>query len=214
MELQDLKDLASKLEVKYHHLANADTIEKAIKNHCENTLHKSYKEVAEEHGYEIEEDDTPSTAPIPSNTSTTATKANSGVTLLTFDEVDAKAKKESNQTVSKDALKLVRVMITCNNKNKSSYKGEIFSARNAAIEEVKKFVPFGVATHIPEILLNMIKEKEVQMFYKERLANGNNVTRSRLIPEYNIQILPPITAEEFNAIKRKQLAEGEGTVNE
>jgi hypothetical protein len=129
---------------------------------------------------------------------------------MSFADMEAKKKLDDKAKNSKEALKLVRCQISCNNKNKTSYSGEIFSARNAVIDEVKKFIPFNVPTHVPQILLNMIKEKQVQMFKKEKLANGAVVTRSYLAPEYNIQILPPLTPAEFEAIKQKQLAEGRG----
>lgn len=133
--------------------------------------------------------------------------------LATLSFADMEAKKMSKDKVknAKEALKLIRCTISCNNKNKTSYSGEIFSARNAVIDEVKKYIPFNVPTHIPQILLNMIKEKQLQVFKKEKLANGTVVTRSYLTPEYNIQELPPLTPAEFEAIKQKQLAEGRGT---
>ena len=127
---------------------------------------------------------------------------------ITFSKVEADKAKEQAKLAEREAQKLTRCIINCNNKNKTSLSGEIFCARNAKIAEVKKFIPFGVPTHVPEILLNMIKEKQYQMFRKEKLANGNQITRSVLIPEYTIQILPPLTSAELEAIKQKQLAEG------
>lgn len=128
--------------------------------------------------------------------------------VMSFEELEQKKNAEKKVKLSKEALKLVRCIVTCNNKNKTSYSGEIFSARNAVIDEVKKYIPFNVPTHVPTILLNMIREKQLQMFKKEKLNNGTTVTRSYLTPEYNIQELPPLTAAELEAIKQKQLAEG------
>lgn len=127
---------------------------------------------------------------------------------LTFEEADKKHIESEEKNVLKRAMKLVRCQIACNNPNKTSYQGEIFSARNKFIPEVKKFIPFNVPTHVPTILLNMIKEKKLQTFVTEKLPNGMQTKRSKLVPEYSIQILPPLTPEEFNAIRQKQLAEG------
>ena len=127
---------------------------------------------------------------------------------MTFEEADKRHIEGEEKAVYKKAMKLVRVQISCNNPNKTSYQGEIFSARNKYIPEVKKFVPFNVPTHVPTILLNMIKEKQLQTFVTEKLPNGMQTKRSKLVPEYNIQVLAPLTAEEFNAIRQKQLAEG------
>ena len=120
---------------------------------------------------------------------------------LTFEEADRKHMETEEKAVWKKAMRLVRCQISCNNPNKTSYQGEIFSARN-------KFIPFNVPTHIPTILLNMIKEKKLQTFVTEKLPNGMQTKRSKLVPEYNIQVLAPLTPEEFNAIRQKQLAEG------
>ena len=127
---------------------------------------------------------------------------------LTFEEADRKQIETEEKSVWKKAMKLVRCQISCNNPNKTSYQGEIFSARNKFIPEVKKFIPFNVPTHVPTILLNMIKEKQLQTFVTEKLPNGMQTKRSKLVPEYSITILPPLTSEEFNAIRQKQLAEG------
>lgn len=127
---------------------------------------------------------------------------------MTFEEADRKHMEREESSVLKKAMKLVRVQISCNNPNKTSYQGEIFSARNKFIPEVKKFVPFNVPTHVPTILLNMIKEKKLQTFVTEKLPNGMQTKRSKLVPEYSITVLSPLTPEEFNAIRQKQLAEG------
>ena len=127
---------------------------------------------------------------------------------LTFAEADRKRAQQEERNVYRKAMKLVRCQIACNNPNKASYQGEIFSVMNHAIPEVKKFVPFNVPTHVPQIMLNMIKEKQLQTFVVKKLPNGDQTRVSKLVPEYSIQILPPLTAEEFNAIRQKQLAEG------
>lgn len=141
-------------------------------------------------------------------TKTNVDNTTNKLATMSFAELEQKKNEKDKEKYSKEALRLVRCIITCNNKNKTSYSGEIFSARNAVIDEVKKYIPFNVPTHIPTILLNMIKEKQLQMFKKEKLANGSVVTRSYMMPEYNIQELPPLTAAELEAIKQKQLAEG------
>ena len=155
-------------------------------------------------------DSIPVSEPVEKNNSImkdTKTKDDSWLANLTFAKADAANNKKNENIIRKEALKLTRCIITCNNPNKVSYQGEIFCARNKIVDAVKKFIPFGVKTHVPQILLNMIKEKKLQMFKKEKV-NGNMITRTYLIPEYNIQELPPISPEEFESIKRKQLAEG------
>lgn len=127
---------------------------------------------------------------------------------LTFSGVEATQAQLDEAKQTKEATKLIRCIITCVNKNKTSYQGEIFTVRNAIIPEYKKFIPFGTPTHVPQIMFNVIKEKQYQMFREEKLPNGTKIKRAYMIPEYNIQILDPITRDEFEAIRKKQLAEG------
>lgn len=135
------------------------------------------------------------------NTEETSTSKPSALDILEQYEQEQKAK------ALEDANKLVRVRITCNNPNKTNYTSEIFCVRNDKVAEIKKAVPFGVAWHVPRMLLNMIEEKQFQKFEKKRV-NGNQVTTTKLMPEYTIEYLPPLTEEEFEAIRQKQLAEG------
>jgi len=127
---------------------------------------------------------------------------------LSFTTVEAKQFKSDETKQTKEAMRLIRVRLSCNNPNKKSLPGEIFTVRNAVLPEVKKFIQFNVPTHVPQIMLNMIKEKQCQLFKQERLPNGNKVTKSHLVPEYNIEMLGPISTDEYNAIRQKQLAEG------
>ena len=126
----------------------------------------------------------------------------------TFASLEAQHQIQDDATVLKRATKLVRCIVTCNNSVKSALPGEIISARNSMIPEQKKFIPFNTPTHVPQIILNVLKEKQYQFFKQVRLPNGIMSTKAILMPEYNIQELPPLTAEEFNAIRQKQLAEG------
>lgn len=123
---------------------------------------------------------------------------------LDFITLAQKVNKEKEKEANKNAMKLIRVKIGCNNPNKVSLEGEILTAANSHME-ITKFVPFNVITHIPTILYNTIDEKKCTVFKKKRV-NGMNVTTTQLIKEYNIDVLPPITNEELESIKQRQLA--------
>ena len=198
MELQHLKNIAAKLNMSFHHNIGAEKLKKQIDEQCE------------EMGITFEEVEASLQVNQNASNSNDAPKDEAYIEKLknlTFTQAEAKIAKQNAEERLRDAMKLVRCTITCNNKNKAEYSGEIFSVQNAKLKEVKKMVPFGVVTHIPQILLNMIKEKKYQMF-KTKRENGIPKTTSLLIPEYNIQIHDPITREELEAIKQKQLAEG------
>lgn len=216
MELQFLKELADKLGCSYHHNVGAEKLYKQLDDYCIENFGKSvdvYISGSEESSTPDDQSTgkTENVSEKPNmSDSKVSPKASDDVEMLknlTFSEAAKNQAEAHKQTVFKRAMKLVRCQITCNNPNKRNYQGEIFSARNSMINEVKKYVPFNVPTHIPSILFNMIKEKQLQTFYIEKV-NGNQIKRVKLIPEYNIQELPPLTTEEYNAIRQKQLAEG------
>lgn len=192
MDIEHLRSIANNFNISFHPAIKEDKLYQKIKEYCE------------ANNMNIDEVMDTST-----DTKSEDVKENENdYSHFSFNEVDKKHNKEEADSRTKEAMRLVRCIISCNNKNKTNYKGEIFSVRNAVLPEVKKYVPFNVATHVPQILLNVIKEKDYQLFREETLPNGNKTKRPYLIKEYNIQILPPISTKELEAIKQKQLAEG------
>lgn len=116
---------------------------------------------------------------------------------------------KSNRRKMKDEqLKLVRVRVTCMNPNKKEWEGEIFTASNALVGTVKKYVPFNLddAWHIPQIILNVMKEREFQHFFQKKDERGNRVTEGRNVKEFAIEVLPPLTEEELKELARVQAA--------
>lgn len=192
MNIEHLRSIANNLNISFHPAIKEDKLYQKIKEYCE------------ANNMNIDEIMNTSTSIEPKETK----KDKNDYSSFSFDAVDRKHNKEEADTRTREAMRLVRCIITCNNKNKTNYKGEIFSVRNAVLPEIKKYIPFNVTTHVPQILLNVIKEKDYQLFREEPLPNGNKTKRPYLIKEYNIQILPPISTKELEAIKQKQLAEG------
>lgn len=192
MDIEHLRSIANNFNIPFHPAIKEDKLYQKIKEYCE-ANNMNIDEVMDTN----------------TDTKSEDIKENENdYSHFSFNEVDKKHNKEEADSRTKEAMRLVRCIISCNNKNKTNYKGEIFSVRNAVLPEVKKYVPFNVATHVPQILLNVIKEKDYQLFREEILPNGNKTKRPYLIKEYNIQILPPISTKELEAIKQKQLAEG------
>ena len=208
MELQQLKDIAKYLEYQHHHAIGAERLESELIKYCDE-IGTSMEEAINGMEALIASKANSLTETDGSNTNTELDpNIVAKLSAMSFNEAEGKAVKSARTEKQKEAMRLVRCTISCNNKNKSEFSGEIFCARNKILPEVKKFVPFGVPTHIPLILLNMIKEKQYQVFRTKKLPNGQTVKEPSLIPEYNIQELPPLTQQELDAIARKQLAEG------
>lgn len=105
----------------------------------------------------------------------------------------------------KEALALIRIRVTCMNPHKSEWEGEIFTAGNSLVGTHKKYVPFNATDgwHVPRIIYHMIRDRKCQVFYNERV-NGRNVRKGKLINEFAIEVLPPLTQAEIDELARRQ----------
>ena len=114
--------------------------------------------------------------------------------------------------LKREALKLVRVRITCMNPAKKEWEGEIFTVANNAVGTVKRYVPFNTEDgwHIEHILLEQLRERQCQIFVTEKDSRGNKVRKGKLIREFAIEVLPPLTEEELAELAQRQaMAKGQ-----
>lgn len=103
----------------------------------------------------------------------------------------------------KELKRLVRVRLTCMNPSKAKWKGEVFTFSSKLVGDIKKFVPFSVEWHVPQALLNMIKERQFTQFHVEKTDKGE-VTRHTLVKEFGIEYLDPLTTKELDNLAREQ----------
>jgi hypothetical protein len=110
-----------------------------------------------------------------------------------------------------EALKLVRVRVTCMNPNKSNIPGEIHSVGNGELGMIKKYIPFNAdqGWHIPNILLQSLKSKKYMSHYEIKIGN-KRIKKHRLVPEYAIEIMPALTGTELNELKQRQIIASAG----
>lgn len=125
-------------------------------------------------------------------------------------EEEAVPEKKANETklqrrnrIKKEALKLVRIRITCMNPAKRDYQGEILTVANNVIQD-RRFVPFDTPWHVPQIMYNMIKERKYQIFVKKKSPQGIEYKEGRLVPEFAIEVLPPLTKKELEKLAQRQ----------
>lgn len=109
-----------------------------------------------------------------------------------------------------EQTKLVRVRITCMNPNKKDLEGEIITVSNGLVGTLKKYIPFNAEEgwHVPQIMLNVLREREFQMFYQTKDERGNKVTRGKQAREFAIEVLPPLTEEEIKELAQRQAMVG------
>ena len=108
----------------------------------------------------------------------------------------------------REASALVRIRVSCMNPLKKEYEGEIFTAGNSVVGMFTKYVPFNndEGWHVPTIIYKMIKERQCQIFVTAKDARGNRTSKAKLIKEFNVEVLPPLTPEELKELAERQAA--------
>jgi hypothetical protein len=129
-----------------------------------------------------------------------------------IDEVETIVVADNPATLRKnEALRLVRIRVACMNPVKANMKGEIVSVGNSELGFVKKFVPFNAEQgyHVPNIILQELQNKKFVSHFTVKVGN-KTVNRHKLVPEYGIEILAPLTADELDALKQRQIIASSG----
>lgn len=111
----------------------------------------------------------------------------------------------------KEAMALVRCLIVCNDPNKRDWPGEWLGVSNGAGVSIRKLVPYNQPDkpfHLPRIMVNMLREKQVQVFVSKPGKYGTPIRVSRSIAAYTINELPPLTQQELSDLAKSQLARG------
>lgn len=120
------------------------------------------------------------------------------------EEVVQEKPKKSLKELKNEQLKLVRIRVSCMNPVKRDWQGEMWSVGNRLIGSVKKFVPFEVEWHVPQIMLNQMKQKKYQHFYTIKDDQGRKIRKGKLVNEYVIEELSPLSEAELKALAQRQ----------
>ena len=111
----------------------------------------------------------------------------------------------------KDCGRLRRVRISCMNPAKREWPGEIISVGSAKLGTFKKYIPFnGEPYHIPQIIYDVLKDRKCSSFFTETDGRGQKVRKSKLIDEFAIEDLPPLTKEELETLRNRQAMANSG----
>lgn len=110
------------------------------------------------------------------------------------------------------ALALVRIRVTCMNPLKGNLKGQIFSVGNGELGMIKKFIPFNAEQgwHVPQILVDDLRRRKFMSHYEVKVGN-KKVKKHRLVPEYAIEVMKPLTDKELHDLKQRQIIASGGS---
>lgn len=190
-ELLELRAKADELGVKYHHRAGVKKLKEAIANHEKESIQKAKQEARQEEVLNQAPAAVADTQLPPGTTARMLTPAQ-------YEAMELERKK-------KEMNRLIRCRIQCMNPAKREWPGEIISVGSAQMGTFKKFIPYnGEPYHVPKAIFDFLKERKCRIGVKKRDKYGNDTTEGKLIDEYAIEVLPPLTAEELKDLARKQ----------
>ena len=123
---------------------------------------------------------------------------------------DKETRAEARARLRKEAGKLVRIRLTCMNPSKKDWLGEVFTVSNSVVGTYRKMVPFNndEGWHVPQFILNMIKERKFQTFYSVKGPRGVTIRKGKLVPEFAVEIMSPLTSAELAELARRQAMAG------
>jgi hypothetical protein len=109
----------------------------------------------------------------------------------------------------KEAMKLVRLRITNLDPKKKDLPGEIFTIGNKYIGTVRKYVPFGDQTengyHVPYCIYLFMKARKF-LHIRTTKRRGVESVETSYVPEFALEILPPLTETELKRLALQQAA--------
>jgi len=116
-------------------------------------------------------------------------------------------KRETVRRLKQEATRLVRIRVNNMNPNKKEWEGEVFTVSNDVVGTVKKYVAYNndEGWHVPNIILEHMREKECQIFFTVKDNRGNSSRKGRIIKEMAIDVLPDLSINELHDLKQRQL---------
>ncbi len=174
--LEDLKERATKLGIKFHPMIGEDKL----------------REKVAEAMTRLDGENTP------------ASEESDEVAAISAYVAPKETKAQQAYRLKSEASELIRVRVTNMNPNKREWEGEIFTAANSVVGTFRKFVPFNVPWHVPRIVLEQLRQRQFQHFATEVDQRGNKVRRGRLIAEFAIEELSPLSEKELKELAQRQ----------
>lgn len=197
-QLKILQGQADKLGITYHHKNNADTLRAKI---GELLLADPAKAGLLLTGGQVLE----SAALAGPEVSTV--EPNLEYKPMTADEYKVASQKKARLQVG--ALR--RIQFTNMNETKKNWPGEPISVGSARLGTFKKYVFFnGEPYHVPQIIYDVMKEKKCSSFFTVTNKRGPDTRKSKLINEYAIVDLPPLTPAELEDLGERQMLHSVG----
>lgn len=130
------------------------------------------------------------------------------VTAVDESKQERISKQQQREAIRAETQKLVRIKITCMNPAKKDWPGEIIT-HGSKFETTRKFVPFtghDDGYHVPYCIYEILKERKFAKARTIKRPNGLESTVWSQTNEFNIELLPQLTADELAQLAKVQAA--------
>ena len=119
-------------------------------------------------------------------------------------------KAQAKAQLMKQSTKLKRVSVTCLDPAKKDVPGQWMGVRNGMIPITKKYIPYdGRVTHLPDIIINHLKEKECQVFkVVTDPITGDKSRKPTTQKMFSVSELNPLNDKEINELAEAQRSAG------
>ena len=111
---------------------------------------------------------------------------------------------QRNQRLRREATRLVRIRVSNMNPATREHEGAYFTAGNSLVGDHTKYVRYDVPWHVPNIIYQHLKEREIQLFRKTRDAANREIKEAYLTKELSVEVLPALTPKEIEDLRVKQ----------
>ena len=128
------------------------------------------------------------------------------VAVPTVKVVEKESEGQLRARKRKEANALVRIRVACMNPIKKEWPGEIITTGNGAVGTIRKFVPFNSdeGYHVPRMIYDQLVQRKCQVFVTKKDGRGNKSRVGKLINEFSIEVLPPLTEKELKDLAQRQ----------
>lgn len=122
-------------------------------------------------------------------------------------------KQSLRQQLYQENMKLVRLRITNLDPKKRELPGEIITLANEYLGTVRKFIPYGAVTdsgyHVPYCIYKMLKRRQFLSITTRKIPGTDRTSvEQRLVSEFALDVLPPLTPSEIAKLAASQAAAG------
>lgn len=111
---------------------------------------------------------------------------------------------EARARKKKDGLRLHRIRVICLDPAYKDRGGLQIQASNSVLGTIGKFIEFNQPWHMPQMLINVMKERKYQSWIAGKSEYGITKKSPKLVPTFAIEMMDSLTESEYALLQKNQ----------